>query len=387
MRPVTIVANPAPAYNEVAETNANVDTDAHGVQTPVTYGQVNQRLQALIDVWVTNGMQTQYVNHATRRVWAPGQQQADYDLYKDQLSSNYGNARGALVTAVGQYCSYCEIPVNSNLHVEHVLPKNSFPAQSLSWTNFLLACPSCNTTKGDNPAQWINGAAMATPNAVAYLNDPANYLWPNRFWQALANNSLLPYRLVLRWMDVVPATARGYAAGDWVFGAVVTPVERNALVASYRNGEMIVRNGRWAVPGPLIKSWRHFGVEVQPNPAATAAQQLAVTMIIEMTKLNRIVANAENDSVDRRIELRTEACFKALLFRDYLQTAYAADPVNLYPAVLAQATACMVATGFWCAWVTVLSSLNNLQPVITQAIQGTAQATPGGGPGVRTWVV
>lgn len=80
---------------------------------------------------------------------------------KDIVYSSYGNARGALIERMGQYCSYCNQKLPASLAVEHVQPKDPVPALALEWTNFLLGCTNCNSSKGATP---IN------------LDD---YLWPD----------------------------------------------------------------------------------------------------------------------------------------------------------------------------------------------------------------
>ena len=58
----------------------------------------------------------------------------------------YQNAKADLLERLGGYCSYCERP--GNLHVEHVIPKDHRTDLEEAWTNFLLACVNCNSTKG-----------------------------------------------------------------------------------------------------------------------------------------------------------------------------------------------------------------------------------------------
>lgn len=79
----------------------------------------------------------------------------------------YVQARGELISRLGEYCSYCEMELDSSLAVEHVQPKQPpgaampIKARELDWNNFLLACPNCNSTKG---------------NTDVLLDD---YLWPD----------------------------------------------------------------------------------------------------------------------------------------------------------------------------------------------------------------
>ena len=68
---------------------------------------------------------------------------------KAKVYSEYGNARRDLIERLGDYCSYCEMKVDSSLAVEHIQPKAHHPHLKREWTNFLLACSNCNCTKGD----------------------------------------------------------------------------------------------------------------------------------------------------------------------------------------------------------------------------------------------
>jgi uncharacterized protein (TIGR02646 family) len=61
----------------------------------------------------------------------------------------YADAREALRARLGPYCSYCEMRLDASLAIEHVRPKSVHTALELDWNNFLLACPSCNSHKGD----------------------------------------------------------------------------------------------------------------------------------------------------------------------------------------------------------------------------------------------
>ncbi len=76
--------------------------------------------------------------------------------------NHYSEARTPLMERLGDYCSYCELPCNEGPDVEHVQPKSLQPDLERDWTNLLLSCVFCNSTKGKQ--------------AVA-LND---YLWPDR---------------------------------------------------------------------------------------------------------------------------------------------------------------------------------------------------------------
>ena len=66
--------------------------------------------------------------------------------------TDYKQARDALIARMGDYCSYCEIALPSEVDVEHMLPKSLHEKLELEWSNFLLACSNCNSIKGNQPA-------------------------------------------------------------------------------------------------------------------------------------------------------------------------------------------------------------------------------------------
>ncbi|CAI1785508.1 HNH endonuclease [Serratia quinivorans] len=64
---------------------------------------------------------------------------------------DYKKAFPHLVGRIGSYCSYCERRIATNLAVEHIQPKDGqygHPGLTGRWSNFLLACVNCNSTKG-----------------------------------------------------------------------------------------------------------------------------------------------------------------------------------------------------------------------------------------------
>ena len=63
--------------------------------------------------------------------------------------ANYQDARDDLIDRLGNYCSYCERQIETHLAVEHIQPKALYPMLRNSWTNFLLSCVNCNSSKGD----------------------------------------------------------------------------------------------------------------------------------------------------------------------------------------------------------------------------------------------
>jgi uncharacterized protein (TIGR02646 family) len=63
--------------------------------------------------------------------------------------TNYEDAKPYLVEKLGLYCSYCERRILTYLAVEHIQPQSLQKYHHLKneWTNFLLSCVNCNSTK------------------------------------------------------------------------------------------------------------------------------------------------------------------------------------------------------------------------------------------------
>jgi hypothetical protein len=73
----------------------------------------------------------------------PSPQTTDYQNYRDAFPD--------LVSRIGDYCSFCERRIPTNLAVEHIQPKDGphgMPDLIGRWDNFLLGCVNCNSTKG-----------------------------------------------------------------------------------------------------------------------------------------------------------------------------------------------------------------------------------------------
>jgi len=70
--------------------------------------------------------------------------------------ARYQDAGPDLQACLGDYCSYCERQIETNLAIEHVQPKSHVPALSTIWSNFLLACVNCNSSKGAAPVNVVD---------------------------------------------------------------------------------------------------------------------------------------------------------------------------------------------------------------------------------------
>lgn len=77
---------------------------------------------------------------------------------------DYAHARPFLIDRLGDYCSFCEMPLGASLAVEHIRHKDNNPALECEWTNFLLACVNCNSTKGVKVNAQADVDARAWPH-------------------------------------------------------------------------------------------------------------------------------------------------------------------------------------------------------------------------------
>lgn len=80
------------------------------------------------------------------------------------IFDHHSHARPQLIQRLGDYCSFCELPVAS-IAVEHIRCKVRNPVLEREWENFLLACLSCNSSKG---------------TAIDTSADVERHLWPHR---------------------------------------------------------------------------------------------------------------------------------------------------------------------------------------------------------------
>jgi len=80
--------------------------------------------------------------------------------------ARYQDAGPELQVRLGDYCSYCERQIETNLAVEHIQPKSHVPALRTDWMNFLLGCVNCNSSKGSTPINMIDYLWPDTDNTI-----------------------------------------------------------------------------------------------------------------------------------------------------------------------------------------------------------------------------
>jgi len=72
--------------------------------------------------------------------------------YSLTLKKNYNDedVKNELIKIYNSKCCYCESKLSKNFAVEHYRPKSKYKWLEFSWSNLLLICNSCNSSKGAN---------------------------------------------------------------------------------------------------------------------------------------------------------------------------------------------------------------------------------------------
>lgn len=411
MRPVSITTATPDAYPQGTLLAAPINVFIPA-QTQTTVAAAQAAQAALIDQWDANGRtivgnsKVIYPNDADQNATANQQ----FTGYAEALQTvtGYRQARSSQIGAIGQYCSYCELPLTSSLAIEHTLPKYWFPQNQLSWSNFLLACPVCNSVKGSNPNQQVctppytNSADAATQITGIYDAAPQTmgiYAWPNTYWQGYANYSQLPVTLQLSASPALPdgdpAPKRQRVTRSSPF---VTPVSTasatpsvEAGLTSLDLGFAIIIDGQYleATSGnrsPSNPGMNPVTAEIHANGDGNSAT--AINQTIKLVGLNSMTINNASAS-DLRVAYRSQTCartqsmlmhFNALVSNQVLVNAVPNLAYSLLQLIIESAAA----SGFWTVWVYALRNINvtapngsivSAQTMLQQAFTGTAGVT------------
>lgn len=217
----------------------------------------------------------------------------------------YSLARLDLISAIGEYCSYCEVPLGVNLAIEHIMSKKYGGANE--WDNFLLACPNCNSVKSSKTKSEY---------------DLDEYYWPSD------NNT---------------------------YQIFVYTLQNRTIQSLIDDGVMDKPTGvrKEFLNQPYNKVW------VLPNTNFSQNKQTLIRNTILLTGLNRYVpADASAKRSDRRVDNRTDTWDKANRLGERL--AQYCQPYNQLNAIpleinvfIQQIIEVVQAVGFWSAWLTV----------------------------------
>ncbi|HVV54421.1 MAG TPA: HNH endonuclease [Mucilaginibacter sp.] len=251
-------------------------------------------------------------------------------IFTSSGTVGYGNARGALLANFGQLCDYCEMPVqDSSLAVEHILPKAQFPGYMLTYQNFFLACPVCNSVKGSKPTyttckNWaIKQQGISVPNYVQVQGGGFNSItWPTGD-DAMTSFSLDLYQAN---NNIIPRT-NSLNIDNTYAGTVNNEVWANINGAPSK----IVVKSKFASNGAGVDKLRRDN-------------------LLNLVNLNNTVAG---EFADRRVTNRTIAWLQAIAASKKLNLAFANDPTNdksFYKLILQQVTETVQSAGYFTTW-------------------------------------
>jgi hypothetical protein len=276
------------------------------------------------------------------------------NVFAKGKNTAYGNARLSLITNYGQYCSYCGMPVyDSSLAVEHILPKASFPDVMMCYPNFLLACPVCNSIKGEQPdysqaVAWWNYVKQPNPPKPTYqqIKDAGLYAY------ILADNAA---------GDINKYAFKAFEPGLKQYGKPFNPV--SLANATYLGNSWVnindnkvaalVWDGTKLVPMYVYTEF----ASGNPSPPEPYTQERA-NRSIALTGLNR---TDEDDPkmTDRRNTNRTVAFFEAVMAFSRLQQVFALGvPLDVFNALANQVLNTARLSGFYEVWIYVLYFLS-----------------------------
>lgn len=297
---------------------------------------------------------------ATGYAWDDAAKQQQFELNLESIGGGWREAARELISQVGPFCAFCEVPLGFSLTVTHLLSPRRFVSEAFDFSKLLPVCQVCAAVKADQPDQAMLGQDTAA--SIASILDSRNFAWPSRYWSSLGDKAVLPYRYDL---FVVQRSAEQLQTIH-----LILPAEYAELSAAWREGRLVEREG--------LFEWTR---EEQPTVTVAALIsasdtdshiQAGVQAVIELVKLNQIVSGAgiPGLTMDRRVAQRTSAFMDALAEKDYLQFMLL-NPGNVPIDTFRQnLIPTMVNTGFWGVWRTVLSDVPGIDECLSSAFPG-----------------
>lgn len=264
------------------------------------------------------------------------------------ITPEYKKAALPLVQELGSYCSYCETYIPGLLEVEHVCPKSEFPLFALDWSNFLLACGPCNTSKSNEPNRKSISTNAKSIGWNHQLEDQSkikvenDYVWPhtNPF-------SFQEYKPVLYYCN------GNRNSGSWkTVDSIQTGLSTNADPSSGLT--LISQNFTTLEVVADIPNIGHRSVEARLDPQNVAS--VSGKGLIDILKLNTLGTTV----YDRRVMNRTTAWFAALSAVEAWQIQEQAfdpnpPPSSIFDAWLQNTVQSAANKGFFSVWIEVLN--------------------------------
>ncbi len=246
---------------------------------------------------------------------------------EQRVNQYYKRAASSLANAFGAYCAYCEVPLLTQVDVEHAVPKSEYPTLALSWTNFLAACTACNSRKRASPSRSDLDPSLPTssPTPTDYENEIRynRYCWPDLDdTYHLINYEVEYLDLAGRWRPVTNADA--VAPGTRFIDESAELAEVYADLPALRLTRVPVR------------------VKLVPDPSDIRASRT-----LQLCGLDRYARPGKLG--DRRSMHRARVWFRAVA--SWNQEV--PDPTQPPSALSEMFTAAAAASGFYSIWLTV----------------------------------
>lgn len=272
------------------------------------------------------------------------------NVFTDGTNSGYGNARGSLITNFGQYCSYCGLPVfDSSLAVEHMLPKSIFPDVMMCYPNFLLACPNCNSVKGDQPyyswaKDWYKkGSGSSAPPTYDQVKLGGYFyaIWPDQRTlgtTAINDDTYKAFQFTLEHWNGMKEEWEAFSSTDaFDLGNVWKGTSGGWVLANVKGTDYSV-----------VSSYTYWGSGFVPD----RAKNLSVMMGLNQYDPDNIKMS------DRRAMNRTIVFFEALAALNRLQSAIGMKAPQPYLDLLfSQLLTTARYSGFYEVWIAVIYTI------------------------------
>jgi hypothetical protein len=260
---------------------------------------------------------------------------AGSDAIDRHLSKAYVTARDPLIATLGQFCCYCDSALSTRPDVEHVAPKSSYPLFTLSWENFLLACPFCNS---DNKGTWPSRERMDGWSYAPYDDEVDRY-------DAIRRRNLWPDLHSNTYTDLMPQLEyRATNASPWV--AVDPPADsvRKDMVMFPPDHKTRIVTAQLALLDPTTQARTSQTVEVRVTFAAVGSKARNAIRLLGLNK-----EGTESEATDTRMFQRTQAWFEIVT----TMRRAVKSPKKNWPVMLANVRS----KGQFTLWVRVLQLL------------------------------
>lgn len=108
---------------------------------------------------------------ARKREWTQNYLSAVRERGRPGMPWAHPEIRAALTAETKGRCAYCDASIANvaTAHIEHYRPRKKYPELVVEWANLTIACPRCNSKKGDSFSEDI-------PFVNPFSDDPEAHL-------------------------------------------------------------------------------------------------------------------------------------------------------------------------------------------------------------------